>query len=452
MNTLFRRAFASVWYRVNHLLPVRLVKAVLPSFNRSTRHSLLRPWLPTLGYAVGQRPVGSDIVMLTISNLLIDPRIEREARTLAAAGHSVTVIAPNPMPGEEDPDLDWGDGIQVDWVDPSAVTFAGEWPGFLGKALYNAAIGYTPFAFHAHDLFTAFVGLSAAKKTGAHLVCDFHEWGSENVKWQASHQAWLPYPAVWKIPLIWLEKICFRNASEVVTVSDSIADAMACELGKGRRPVVVRNIPALALRPTVEYPPLREQLNIADGQFVVLWQGGTGPTRLIEPVIEALQYVPDCTLVIRGPSLDEYGPDYRKLAEKVGASERLVLERPVPSRDVVAAARGADAGIWTLPDLCRNFRLALPNKIFEYLAAGVPILVADYPEARKVALDLGVGATFDPYNPRAIAASIKSLMQNRKLRDQMAQATKPALSAVHANNEWDKIAEIYSELLERTAT
>jgi len=140
------------------------------------------------------------------------------------------------------------------------------------------------------------------------------------------------------------------------------------------------------------------------------------------------------------------------LAEKVGASERLILEGPVPSRDVVAAARGADAGIWTLPDLCRNFRLALPNKIFEYLAAGVPIFVGDYPEARKVGLDLGVGGTFVAYDARGIAASIESLIQNRELRDQMAEATKPALSALQASDEWDKVGEIYGELSGRTAT
>ena len=97
-------------------------------------------------------------------------------------------------------------------------------------------------------------------------------------------------------------------------------------------------------------------------------------------------------------------------------ADRVKLEPPVPSSDVVAAARGADAGIWTLPALCRNFTFALPNKIFEYLAADLPVLVAHYPEAKRLVLEHEVGLAFDPYDPQSIAQSIKRLMQDEPFR------------------------------------
>jgi glycosyltransferase involved in cell wall biosynthesis len=385
--------------------------------------------------------------MLTISNLRIDPRIEREARALAEGGFRLTIVAPDPRQHSDEPTgVHWGKNIDFRWVRVQAISYAMEWPEFLGRELYNVAIEFAPFAYHAHDIFTAFIGLSAGKHTGAHVVCDFHEWGSENVKWDAQSKKWVPLPPAWKRPVRWLERRCLAEASAVVTVCDSIADGMSSELGKGQRPLVVRNIPPLRLQPTRPYPPLKAQLGLSADTFVLLWQGGTGPTRLIEPIIEALSLMPRCTFVIRGPSLDLFGAGYRDIAERVGAADRLILLPPVPSRDVVAAGRGADAGIWTLPDLCRNFRLALPNKIFEYLASGLPILVANYPEARKIAEGYGVGLTFDPYDPRSIAAAMNRLIDSPETLARMRAAIPAALTNLRVENEWGKLVDLYKSL------
>ena len=103
-------------------------------------------------------------------------------------------------------------------------------------------------------------------------------------------------------------------------------------------------------------------------------------------------------------------------------------EPPVPSKDVVAAARGADAGIWTFPALCRNFTFALPNKIFEYLAADLPVLVAHYPEAKRLVLESEVGLTFDPYDPHSIAESINRLVQDEPFLMQLRRQHENSLS------------------------
>lgn len=409
-------------------------------------------WLPFRGAGIGKNPVGRQIVMLTPSNLRIDPRIEREARALVGAGYDVVVIAPDPRVGEEtEHGVDWGPGISFRWTHWTAISFVMEWPSFIGRAMFNTAIEYRPFAFHAHDLFTALIGLSAARLTGAHVVCDFHEWFSENVKWDAESLSYKPYTPSWKRPLQWLERQCLKKASEVVTVCDSIADTMAAELGRGRKAVVVRNIPRLSQEPTKPYPPIKQQLGLPDDSFVLLWQGGTGPTRLIEPIIEALAFMPKCHFVIRGPSLDLFGPGYRAIAERIGAGDRLILIDPVPSRDVVAAARGADAGIWTLPNFCRNFSFALPNKVFEYMASGLPVIGADYPEVRRIVDGHKVGALFDPYDPKSIAAAITPLIDDRALAAAIRERIPVALATLDADREWEKIPAIYDRLRRRAA-
>jgi glycosyltransferase involved in cell wall biosynthesis len=395
---------------------------------------------------IGANARGNQIVMLVVSDLRIDPRVEREARALAVAGYHVHVICPAvPHRGNTQVALDWGPNVTIALLHWSAASFMDRPPGYLAYQLYREAIKSKPFAIHAHDLSTAYAGIVAARVTGAHFVVDFHEWFSENVHWDSTKSEWAPYPRDWKLLLQKLEARCLTEASATITVCDSIADAMVDELG-GRRPHLIRNIPSLKAIPTKEYPLLKHQLGLPESCFVVLWQGGTGPTRLIEPIIESLAFAPRCVFVVRGPSLDLFGESYRALARRVGVEDRLVLTGPIPSGDVVAAARGADAGIWTLPALCRNFTYALPNKIFEYIASGLPVLAANYPEAKRLLADHDIGLTFDPYDPHSIAAAINLLIEDPALASRYRKNTSAALQRLDANAEWQKLVTIYDSL------
>ena len=400
---------------------------------------------------IGNAAFGNTVLMLVVSDLRSDPRVEREARALAAGGYDVHVLCPDPTHGaEENFAMEWGMNVNIILTSGNAATYVGEKPGFMGGMMYDAALELAhrlkPFAIHAHDLNTAYVGLAVARITGAHLVADFHEWTSENVHWDYPLAKWLPYKGEWKKELQDLEARLMREASAVVTVCESIIDALAEELGNGRRATLVRNIPSLVAVPTKDYPPLKEQLGLPESQFVLLWQGGTGTTRLIEPIIEALAFAPECTFVIRGPSLDLFGAGYQAIAQRIGASDRLILQGPVPSRDVVAAARGADAGIWTLPAFCRNFTYALPNKIFEYIASNLPTLVAHYPEAKRMVETHEVGLTFDPYDPKSIANAINRLIDDPAFAKACRDNTTKALATLDADGEWRKLVALYDSL------
>jgi glycosyltransferase involved in cell wall biosynthesis len=112
----------------------------------------------------------------------------------------------------------------------------------------------------------------------------------------------------------------------------------------------------------------------------------------------------------------------------------------------VAAARGADVGIWTLPNLCKSFYYALPNKLFEYLAAGLPVLTANYPEAARIVERYEVGITFDAYSPESIAAAIDVLAHNPSLRTRMRANARAALRDMRASSEWNQLVSLYDGL------
>jgi len=384
--------------------------------------------------------------MVVVSDLRIDPRVEREARALAGAGFDIVVIWPD-LTAKPPAQLDWGSGITFRTLSPEYGHFASRFPGFLGHEMTKVAIEYRPFAYHAHDLSTALIGLAAARATGAHLVCDFHEWYSENVTWSSARERYIPHPRHVRFAHRVLERLVFKHASAVVTVCDSLSDEMKAVVGGGTRTAhVIRNIPDMKAVATRTYLPLKEELGLSPDAFLVLYQGGIGPSRMLEPIIEALPLAKECVLAIRGPGIEHYGSTYRKLAEKVGASSQLILLPAVPSRDVVDAARGADAGIYTVLDVCKNFRYALPNKIFEYLAAGLPILSAHFPEPKRIIDQFQVGVTFNPRAPRSIAAALNSLASDRSQTLQMAARTKDALRSMNADAEWEKLVAIYEGL------
>jgi glycosyltransferase involved in cell wall biosynthesis len=399
------------------------------------------------------RQESARVVMLVVSDLRIDPRVLRSATALARAGYRVTVLCPDlsSPPLREQP-LDWGPGIEIRPLPWQAASYIMHFPWLFGDLMHEAAVAEKPFAFHCHDLTTAVVGLSAARQTGARCICDFHEWYSENVSWNVAGQCWEPHPRLKRNAYRLAERLALERADVVITVCDSIANELSSELSRGHRKVeVIRNIPSLVRNEAAHYPPLREALGIGRDQFLLLWQGGTGPSRMIEPIIEALKYAPAVTLVIRGPSLDLFGAGYTTLAQQHGVESRLKLLPPVPSPDVVVAAESADAGVWTLPKLSKNFYYALPNKIFEYLASGLPILVANFPEAQRIVDRYEVGLSFDPYDPRSIAAQVNRLAGEPGLAARMRANIPRALLELDAHNEWNRLVAIYDRLSGRSA-
>ena len=133
------------------------------------------------------------------------------------------MICPDPTQGHE-PDLkiDWGARITFELLHWSSGSFVMYRPGYVAGQLFARAIKHQPLAFHAHDLTTAYAARAAARITGAHLVVDFHEWSSENVRWNRKLKRWETYGYDWKRELQAVERLCLAEASEVITVCDSM--------------------------------------------------------------------------------------------------------------------------------------------------------------------------------------------------------------------------------------
>ena len=405
--------------------------------------SMARAWQSGRS-AIGSRAEGTAIVMLVVSTLGIDPRVRQAAQTLALAGYEITIIWPDNASAAALPD--WGPGIIFEPLPPKFARFASRYPGFLGVHMLAAALKHRPLAFHAHDLNTMLIALVAGRNTGAHVVCDHHEWFAESVRWSRVRNDYAPLLAHARAANRGLEQLAFDHASSQITVCQSIADEMAASYGRKRGPVhVIRNIPIGSRGPLRSYPDLRIVFDIQPHQTLILYQGGVGRTRGLEPVIEALGLAPTSVLAIRGPAIERFADCYRDIAARAGAADRLHLLPPVSSADVVAACNGADAGLYTVTALCKSFTHALPNKVFEYLGAGLPVLTANYPEVQRLLVDSGVGLGFDAADPQSIAQAMNA-MAVPAARDVMRAKIPGVLTSIDPVAEWGKLVSVYASL------
>jgi hypothetical protein len=175
------------------------------------------------------------ITMLVISEVFRDPRVERQARALVAGGFLVRILYPDYFSVYHKlAPLDWGPGITFVPLPHYHSAFIFRFPYLLGFNFLRQAIRERPFAFHAHDLSTSIVGLAAAKYCRVPCVCDFHEWYSENVTWNAKTLAYERHPTYVAMTYRLAERIVLRNATAVVTVCDAIANELKA-MGGGTR-------------------------------------------------------------------------------------------------------------------------------------------------------------------------------------------------------------------------
>ena len=193
-------------------------------------------------------------------------------------------------------------------------------------------------------------------------------------------------------------------------------------------------------------------LGLAPETRVVLYHGGFLPSRVIEVLAAAVLRLPRVVLVAMGDG--PLRPAIERLAGEPRAEGRVHLLPPVPPADLLAWIAAADVGAMVNQPVSRNERISTPNKLFECLAAGVPVVSSDFPGRRRIVIDDPdgpLGAVCDPTDPGAIAAALREIL------DRPAEATadlrRRVLAAAHARWTWERQAatllDVYGRLTGR---
>jgi hypothetical protein len=179
-------------------------------------------------------------------------------------------------------------------------------------------------------------------------------------------------------------------------------------------PLVAVNSPARRLEFAGDR--LREALDARNCRFgkVVFRQGSIGPSHAIEMTIQSMPYWSDREwgFAVMGRGSAQYLADLRKLSVECGVAERFVALPPVSYDEVLQFTDGADLGhaLYVPIDSNNRYSTTASNKLLEYMAAGLPVLVSDRPGLRAFVEKYECGLTVDESSPQSIATSVNAIL------------------------------------------
>lgn len=282
----------------------------------------------------------------------------------------------------------------------------------------------------ANDLETLIPAKIIATLLNIPLVVDFHEIYSE----MPSLRSGSIQKRVWKF----IERKFVPGLKNTYTVSDSYANWFQSEYKI--RPKVIKNVP---FKKEIPIHEITSKVN------VVLYQGAINPSRGIDKMILAMQFLENTELWVvgDGPMFSEY----KSLAVKSGLEPKVKFFGRVSPDKLKEITPLADVGLSLEEDNGLSYRYALPNKIFDYIHAGIPTLGScDLPEMKKLIQEFQVGMLIENHEPKHIAHKIESLLQLGKQRFQPSLIR--ASEVLNWENQEQKLVEIFNYLQKETET
>jgi glycosyltransferase involved in cell wall biosynthesis len=215
---------------------------------------------------------------------------------------------------------------------------------------------------------------------------------------------------------VWLkiESTIFPKLKHVITVNDSIARIYMQKYNVAV--TSIRNIPVFHKDDNSRIT--RKELELREDDFILIIQGsGLNKDRGIEEAVYAMQYCTDCVLLLVGdgdmiPKAKEIVAEY-ELEQKV----RFISRRPY--KELMKITRIADLGLLLDKNTSLNQELALPNKLFDYMHGGVPILSSDLTEITKIIKQYEIGVFLAKTEPKTISETILRVKGDSKLRNKL---------------------------------
>jgi glycosyltransferase involved in cell wall biosynthesis len=293
-------------------------------------------------------------------------------------------------------------------------------------------IGVAPRLVIANDWPALVVAAACKARTGVPVHYDSHEFAAaefeDSLWWRIVHKPSARH----------LERFAIMRADSVSTVGPRLAEALQAYHGLAARPAVVRNTPDRVplSRSDADQWPLR-----------ILYHGHLLPHRGLEALIaSSAHWREPHRLILRGDGPASYVAVLRSLAAASPGSGRIRFEAAVPPGEVViAAARSADLGVFFPPLDSRQLRYSLPNKLFEYIAAGLAVAVSPGDDLRSIVNRHAVGLVSDGSAPDAIARCINTFSPESVARCRLASLT--AAEELCWENEREVLRRILSPYL-----
>ncbi len=273
---------------------------------------------------------------------------------------------------------------------------------------------------YSNDLDTLLANYLASKIKRVPLVYDSHEIYCEVPELQHRKLK----KQIWQ----WLEKLIIPKLKYCITVNQSIANYFE-NLYKVKF-TVVRNVPMQHKQTVI---PTREALNLPLDKKIVILQGtGINIDRGSEELVEAFQYLKNEPIVLLIIGKGDVIPHLKAQVKQLHLEEAVIFYNTLPADTLYQYTCNADLGISIDKNTNLNYQFSLPNKIFDYINAGIPVLTSKLPELQKTVDTYNIGTYIENHNPKHIAQQILAILKSSDY-NLYKQNTKHA----QAKNNWD---------------
>ncbi|HAZ04326.1 MAG TPA: glycosyl transferase group 1 [Prolixibacteraceae bacterium] len=364
------------------------------------------------------------IAISVINDLVTDNRVHKVATTLQEMGYEVTLIGrllPESLP------------ISRTYNTRRMCLFFTKGPWFYAE--YNIRLFFILLfskfnVFVSNDLDTLLPNFLVSKLTNSPLYYDSHEYFTEVpelVDRPKVRRAWEN-----------LEKELLPKIRNAYTVCQSIAEAYRYKYGTYFH--VVRNVPDRMVPFEI---PADKKLDFG-GKKIILYQGALNIGRGLEQIVRAMQEIDNAVLVIAGDG--DIAIQLKTLAHSLRLQDKVKFLGRMLFNEVKYITVQADLGLSIEEDLGLNYKYALPNKLFDYIQAEIPVLVSNLPEMKKIVTDYQVGAILDSHQPQQMAKQIAGILNNREQIAVWKENLKKAAGELCWENEKEALKIIYGKL------
>lgn len=237
-----------------------------------------------------------------------------------------------------------------------------------------------------------------------------------------------------------------RSADTVISVNDSYAE-LAARAFHVPVPRVVMNCPERTY-PAADRPDrIREKLRLGPEVAIVLYQGALKADRGIEQSMDAILRVPGAVLVLLGFGKEQVR--FGKLSQTDRYRGHVHVLEAVPAQELLTWSASADVLVMAIQPSSLNHRYTTPQKLFEAMAVGVPVVASDLPGMAAIVRATGSGELCDPESPASIAAALRCILEAPP--ETRAAYGRRALEAAHTQYNWETqlvvLGDVYARLL-----
>ena len=283
--------------------------------------------------------------------------------------------------------------------------------------------------FFSNDLDTLLPNFFASKLRGKQLIYDSHEFFTEVPELTSRPRV----QGVWKS----MEKWILPKLKNALTVNQSIAGLYKEAYGIEMK--VLRNIPQL-VEPAEQ--PSKSELGLPlDKKIIILQGSGINMHRGAEESVEAMRYVEDAILLILGSG--DVIPELKQLVKQYNLEHSVIFKGRMPYDKMMAHTRVADLGLSLDKDTNVNYRFSLPNKLFDYIHAGIPVLGSDLVEVKRIIENYRVGEIAVSFEPEKLAAQIQEMLLSPEVKEWRRNALK-----ARAELNWETETKVLSTMID----